>query len=596
MIKQSHAFCRLRFYIFFENKSSFIASNKQERELRFPYENTSPFVNGSFFQYLFRYISLQEEENNPNRRIRTMRFPRKPRINKLEKLSPSLPQMQNDQLSTLVSANEEMLRHEFEKCPDVEFRSIPLDNQTKMLFIYIDGFCDTKVLDEVVLKPLIFEGITKKFDNQLTIREMVRLQLLPIAKIKMVTKISEVVNSVLMSNMAILIDGESIALIAELKGFERRGIEEPSSETVIRGPRDGFTETIRINTSLIRRRIRTSKLKLEQFTIGEQSQTAVEILYIEGIVKDSIVEEVRKRIGQMKIDSVLEAGYLEEFIEDAPFSPFPQIQNTERPDVVCSSLQEGKVAILVDNTPFVLIVPMTFWSGLQAAEDYYERFLYATFIRWIRFVLLNIALLFPSFYVAITTFHQQLIPTNLLISVAAAREGVPFPGVVEALLMEFMFEALREAGIRLPKPVGSAVSIVGALVIGQAAVQAGIISAPTVIVVATTGIASFGIPRYNLGIAYRMLRFLILILAGMFGFYGIVVGLVSILIHLINLRSFGIPYLSPVAPNNRGSFKDVFARAPRWSMNKRPALIGDTNEQRIPEGQQPSVKRGNETK
>lgn len=253
-----------------------------------------------------------------------MRFFRKPRKVKLHNF-PSITssQLQCDKISPLVTVNEEMLRMEFEKCPDVEFRSIPLDNQQKILFIYIDGFSDTKVFDEVVLKPLIYEGITKRSDSKLTIREMVRLQLLPIAKIKMVTNVSEVVNSVLMSNMAILIDGEGVALIAELKGFEKRGIEEPLSETVIRGPRDGFTETLRVNTSLIRRRIRTSKLKIEQFTIGEQSQTALEILYVQGIAKDPIVEEVRKRIGQIKLDSVLETGYLEEFIEDAPFSPFP---------------------------------------------------------------------------------------------------------------------------------------------------------------------------------------------------------------------------------------------------------------------------------
>jgi hypothetical protein len=289
----------------------------------------------------------------------------------------------------------------------------------------------------------------------------------------------------------------------------------------------------------------------------------------------------------------LGSGYIEEFIEDAPFSPFPQIQNTERPDVVCASLAEGKIAIVVDNTPFVLIVPMTFWTGLQAAEDYYERFLYTTFIRWVRFALLNIALFFPSLYVAITTFHPQLLPTNLIISVAAAREGIPFPAVVEAIIMEFMFEALREAGIRLPKPVGSAVSIVGALVIGQAAVQAGIISAPMVIVVAATGIASFGIPRYNLGIAYRMLRFPILILAGMLGIFGVIVGAISILIHLVTLRSFGVPYLSPLAPRGNGSLKDVLVRAPRWSMNERPTFIKGKDNERIPENQKPGTERGN---
>lgn len=219
------------------------------------------------------------------------------------------------------------------------------------------------------------------------------------------------------------------------------------------------------------------------------------------------------------------SSYIEEFIEDFTWSPFPQVQNSERPDVICSSLLEGKVAIFVDNTPFVLVVPMTFWSGLQAADDYYERSIYTTFIRLIRYSLFNIALLLPSLYVAIIAYHPQLIPTTLLISIAAAREGVPFPTVVETLLMEFMFEGLREAGIRLPKPIGSAVSIVGALVIGQAAVQAGIVSAPVVIVVATTGIASFAIPRYNLGTSYRLLRFLMLILAGTLGIYGIITGI-----------------------------------------------------------------------
>ncbi|MBM7650938.1 spore germination protein [Neobacillus cucumis] len=520
-----------------------------------------------------------------------MRFFRKLSKNNTDRYNSS--SSKNDELSAAVSSNEQMLRDQFAMCNDIEFRSVPLDNHSKILLVFLTGSCDTKTLDEIVLKPILFGGLAQK--NISSIREIIRLQLIPIAKVKGVSKISEVVDEVLMGNAAFLIEGESTALIAELGKLEKRGIEEPPSETVIRGPRDGFTETLRINTSLIRRRIKSPKLKNESFTLGEYTKTSVEILYIEGIAQDSIVEEVRKRIGRIRIDSVLESGYIEDFIEDVPFSPFPQVQNTERPDVVCASLLEGKVAIVVDNTPYVLIVPMTFWTGLQSAEDYYERSIYTTFIRWIRFTLLNIALLFPSLYVAITTFHQQLIPTNLLISVAAAREGVPFPGVIEALLMEFMFEALREAGIRLPKPVGSAVSIVGALVIGQAAVQAGIISAPMVIVVATTGIASFGTPRYNLGFAYRILRFPILVLAGMFGFYGIVIGVVSILIHLINLRSFGVPYLGPVAPQSSGVIRDVFLRAPRWSMNERPLLSGE-NKQRIPEGQKPSVNRGKETK
>ncbi|EJW15184.1 GerA spore germination protein [Paenibacillus alvei DSM 29] len=317
-------------------------------------------------------------------------------------------------------------------------------------------------------------------------------------------------------------------------------------------------------------------------------------MYIEGIVEDSILDEVRKRVSRIEIDAVLDSGFIEEFIEDAPFSPFPTVQNTERPDVVLSSLLEGKIGIIVNGSPFVLIVPMTFWSALQAAEDYYEHFIYSTAIRWLRFTLLFISILLPSLYVAATTFHPELVPAELLLSIAAAREGVPFPAVVEALLMEFMFEALREAGIRLPKPIGSAVSMVGALVIGESAVNAGIVAAPLVIVVAFTGIASFSIPRYNVGLAFRLVRFPLLILAGALGLYGIGLGLIVLLIHLVNLRSFGVPYLTPVSPEIPGNSKDIFIRAPRWAMRDRPFFAGRDKE-RIPEGQKPDPQRGKRT-
>ncbi len=375
------------------------------------------------------------------------------------------------------------------------------------MLIYVDGLCDTKTLEEVVLKPLL-EGILQD------VRFVIDERLIAVAQVQMASCLNDLVDHVLKGDAAILVDGENQAIIADLKGFDKRGIEEPTTESTVRGPRDGFTETLRTNTMLIRRRIRSSKLKMETYSVGKFSKTDIVIAYIEGIVQDVVLEEVRKRIKRIQIDGVVDSGYIEDFIEDLPYSPFPQVQNTERPDIVCAGLLEGKVAIIIDNTPFTLLVPMTFWAGLQASEDYYERFIYTTFVRWLRYLLLNIALFLPSLYVATTTFHPQLIPTNLLISIAAARDGVPFPAAVEALMMEFMFEGLREAGIRLPKPIGSAVSIVGALVIGQAAVEAGIISAPMVIVVATTGIASFAIPRYNLGTAYRLLRFPMLILGG----------------------------------------------------------------------------------
>lgn len=256
-----------------------------------------------------------------------------------------------------------------------------------------------------------------------------------------------------------------------------------------------------------------------------------------------------------------------------------------------SSLLEGKVAIFVDNTPFVLIVPMTFWSALQSSEDYNERFLISTFIRLIRLISVFISLFLPSLYVATTTFHQELIPTSLLLSVATSRDPVPFPALIEALLMEFTFEALREAGVRLPKTIGQAVSIVGGLVIGQAAVQAGIVSVPMVIIVSITGIASFTIPRFNFGKSIRILRFPMIILAGTLGLYGITMGFVFILLHVISLRSFGVPYFDPVAPLKFGNLKDVFVRVPWWAMNVRPRQTGSKNLRRIPEEQKPDEER-----
>ncbi|MFB6468974.1 spore germination protein [Cytobacillus sp. Hz8] len=513
-------------------------------------------------------------------------------LNEIESGMFKLPNIQEVDLNRELAINERILREIFQDCSDIVFRHIDSQGGMKLLLIYIDGLSDSMTLDQAVLKPLTLDVLQDSPESIYKVEQMIEQQLVAIAQVQKEPKIINMVNGILRGRVAFLVEGSRKALLVEIGGSEKRNIEEPTAEAAVRGPRDGFTETLRINTSLVRRRIRHVNLKMESLTVGKYTQTDLVIAYIKGIVPNSVVEEVRKRIQRIQIDGVMESSYIEEFIEDFTWSPFPQVQNSERPDVVCSSLLEGKVAIFIDNTPFVLIVPMTFWSGLQAADDYYERSIYTTFIRIIRYSLFNIALLFPSFYVAITTFHPQLIPTNLLISVAAAREGVPFPTVIETILMEFMFEGLREAGIRLPKPIGSAVSIVGALVIGEAAVQAGIVSAPVVIVVASTGIASFAIPRYNLGTAYRFLRFPILILAGIIGLYGIVFGVFSILIHLLKLRSFGVPYLSPVAPLIPKDVKDVFIRVPRWIMVSRPELITGANKKRAQEGQQPSPKRG----
>ncbi|GAB6180514.1 hypothetical protein JCM14036_18330 [Desulfotomaculum defluvii] len=349
---------------------------------------------------------------------------------------------------------------------------------------------------------------------------------------------------------------------------------------MVRGPRDGFNETISNNTALIRRRIKSPNLRVEKLTVGQQTKTELCIVYIDGIARKEVINEVRNRINKIEIDGILESGYIEEFIEDTPMSPFPQIEHSERPDKVAAAILEGRIAILVDTTPFVLIVPTVFLQFIQSAEDYYERFPIGSLTRAVRVGAYFISVILPALYIALTSFHQEMIPTPLALSIAASREGVPFPSIGEAVIMEATFEILREAGIRLPKQTGQAVSIVGGLVIGQAAVQAGIVSQAMVIVVALTGISSFAIPAFNAAAAGRLLRFPLMFLASILGLPGILAGLSIVLIHLNGLSSFGVNYLSPVTSGKKDKYKDIIYRKPWWGMGHRPANIAGKNKTR----------------
>ncbi len=322
-------------------------------------------------------------------------------------------------------------------------------------------------------------------------------------------------------------------------------------------------------------------------SLGEATDTDVAVVYIEGVVKDGLVAEVKRRLERIKVDAVLETGYIEELIEDSPWSPFPTVNHTEKPDRVAAMLLEGRVAILVDGTPFALTVPNLFVEYLHASEDYYERFLFASAVRTIRFLAMIISIALPGLYVAVVSFHQELLPTTLLLSFAAQHEAVPFPVFVAVIGMEITFEILREAGIRLPRPIGQAVSIVGALVMGEAAIRAGLVSASTVIVVAFTGIASFTF-SYSASIAFRLLRFSLTILSAAMGLFGLICGLAVIGIHLCALRSFGVPYLSPIAPTAGADLKDAVLRAPWWAMFSRPRLIAGKDQIRVGQGLKPT--------
>lgn len=385
----------------------------------------------------------------------------------------------------------------------------------------------------------------------------------------------------LSGNTVFLVNGCNKFFTVVTNSDEGRSISEPTSQTIIRGPKDAFSENINSNILLIRKRIKNRALRVENLSIGSVTKTTISLMYISKVAKDEIVQEIRDRLGKIEIDGILEGAYIVELIKDDRYSLFPTVLNSEKPDSVVAALLEGKVAILIDGTPYVLTAPALMVEFLQVSEDYYHHFIISSMMRFLRYVAFFLTLLVPATYIAVTTFHQEMLPTIFLISIAAQREGVPFPALMEALIMEFTFEILREAGIRMPRAVGSAISIVGALVLGQAAVEAGIISAVMVIVVSITAISSFAIPNYEMSNAIRAIRFALMLLAGVLGLYGVFMGLIVMIFHLCKIKSISVPYLTPIAPRITGGNKDTFIRFPLWSMKYRPAGISGTDTPRI---------------
>jgi spore germination protein len=469
-------------------------------------------------------------------------------------------------ISVSLEENERIIRGLFEDCSDVAIRSFKIEQNIPAMAVFIDGLAKTEEVNQALKSLMILEGGASRIDA-------IQSTTLPVSQIQKATNYMDFLLSILGGDTGILVDQDSSALLLGIRGANTRSISEPETESVIRGPREGFIENLRTNTSMLRRKIKSPRLKMKSQTIGKQTNTSIVIAYMEGICDPALVEEIEKRLEKIDTDSIFESGYIEEYIQDSSYSPFPQLQYSERPDAVALAMVNGRIAIFVDGTPMVLLAPAVFWDFMQASEDLYERFQIGTLLRWLRYLFLIISLFTPALYVAIITFHQEMLPTSLLLSVAAAREAIPFPAVVEALLLEVTFEALREAGIRLPKTIGQAVSILGALVVGQAAVEAGIVSAPMVIVVSLTGIASFTIPRFNGAIAIRMLRFPITIAASVFGLFGIILASMAILGHMANLRSFGVPYLSPSAPLSISDLKSILVRKPHWANRKRYAYL-----------------------
>ncbi|MFL0267170.1 spore germination protein [Candidatus Clostridium radicumherbarum] len=471
-----------------------------------------------------------------------------------------------DLISPKVDENVAYIKGLLKDTSDIVYRQFNIA-EWKAALIYIDGMADKFILDNFVLESVMLKS--ERVENVMQIKD----KILTVSDMKQVMKLSEGLNAVLSGDSIMFIEGLSVLYVIATRAWPTRGVSEPSGESVIRGGRDGFTETIRFNTALIRRRIKDTRLKIEPKIVGIRSKTDVAILYIDDVVNKDVLEKVKSRIQNIKIDAVLDSGYIEEFIEDNKLSPFPQLQSTEKPDVIAAGLYEGRVAILVDNSPFCILAPATLPSLFQTPDDYYQRWINSSILRLVRFSAIILSMLLPSLYIAVTSFHTAIIPTKLAYSIAASREGVPFPAFVETIIMEIALAFILEAVVRLPKAIGSTIGIVGGLILGQAAVSAGIVSPIMIIIVSITSISSFITPNYEVSSALRLSRLFLIICSSIIGLYGIAIGSIIIIIHLVKLKSFGIPYLSPLVHPHKRDMKDTFIRAPINLFKRRPEFM-----------------------
>lgn len=478
-------------------------------------------------------------------------------------------------VSKNLQENIQIIKDTLRDCDDVVYRNIEIGkDKTRASIIFIDGLVDKIVISEFAIESLLnTEDLKSNLGNiKANIAEKASLQHLAIHDVKEEEDLNKVIDFILAGETILLIDGSNKALILSTRAWPARGVQEPQTETVVKGPRDGFTETIRFNTALVRRRIRDPKLKIKTLKVGRRSKTDVAILYIEDIVNEKLLKEVFKRIESIDIDAVGESTTLEFLIEGNYLSPFPQTESTERPDAVAASILEGRVAILVDNTPFAILVPTTIGTLFQSTEDYYTKWPMASITRGVRYVAAFLTVLSPALYIAVTSFHPGLIPSVLAFYVAASRVNVPFPAVVESFLMELTIELLRESGTRMAGPIGTTIGIVGGIIIGQAAVEAGIVSPLKIIIVAVTTISFFAISNYEWALSLRVIRFIFMILAAIFGLYGVMLGIVILMTHFAKLESFGIPFTSPYSGIGLkdGDLKDTLVKAPPQKLQYRP--------------------------
>ncbi len=483
-----------------------------------------------------------------------------------------------------LAANTATLKARIGSSNDVVFREfvLPLPEPLRAIIVFVDGLSSRDAINEYILQSLTtFDGEAADWaQDRRNLAQNLKDHVLNINEVMLRTDLEQIITAILSGETALLLEGEDRALICNTRGWEHRGIEEPETEAAVRGPRVGFNELLRSNTAQVRRWIRDPDLRVKGMKIGVRSQTDIALVYLESVANPELVQEVVQRLERIDLDGVIESAYLQEYIEDRPYSLFPTIQTTERVDRVVGAVLEGKVGILVDNTPFALIAPVTFWELYYAAEDYYHRWPLTILIRMVRLISFFFSLYLPATFIALAVHNPELIPFTLTIKIAGTREGTPFPVFLETLFMELAIEILREASVRLPGPFGQTIGIVGGFILGDTAVRAGLISPIMTIVVALTAICSFVTPSFGVAITMRILRFPLMLIAEIGGLYGLSIATIFLLINLAGIRSFGVPFLSPLVPLNLSDFKDSFFVAPRWTMIKRPLAYEPLDQRR----------------
>ena len=442
--------------------------------------------------------------------------------------------------------------------------------------LYMDGMTDSEQLNNAVIRPLLVMDVPNEYTS---LAEYVEKQVLFARDAKRNSSISKIIEGILYGEAVILLNGSKEAVSVDVKGFRTRGINEPQEEKVLQGPREGFEEAALLNLAMLRRKLQTPDLCFEMMRLGRRTNTLVYICYLDTLADQKMVAELKKRISKIDIDGILDSNYIAEQIRDGGYSLFKTCGTTERPDIVAAKLLEGRIALVVDGTPVVVTLPYLFSESFQSDEDYYLNFLVSSVGRILRYICFFLSISIPAIFIALSTFHKELLPTSLAIAVSKLRGGVPFSPFTECLLLIFVFEILKETGVRMPQSLGHALSIVGGLVVGQAAVDARIISTPMLIVIAISGIAGLMIPKLKGAVFY--LRIILLFLAALFGLYGFIAGLTVVIMHIISLTSFGVDYTASLRRADFQSLKDTIIRAPWKSMLKRPAFNSNLTRQRV---------------